>query len=133
MPLNLRRHFDVLLVWAGRVRNQQRFPQTCNAIRDLCNAAKNERGPKARRSQLQAARPRAPVSHRVALWRAKKKIADLTSEVENNQSSKGVHGLLSQTLILRVILTAPNVSGRAMAEAFHLVVGSDRSMVSVRA
>ena len=38
--------------------------------------------------------------------------------------------MLSTNWILRVTLTAPNVSGRALAEAFHLVVGSDRTMVS---
>ena len=37
---------------------------------------------------------------------------------------------MSEEWILRVMLTTPNVSGRAMAEAFHLSVGSDRNMVS---
>ena len=37
---------------------------------------------------------------------------------------------MSEEWILRVMLTTPNVSGRAMAEAFHLSVGSDRHMVS---
>ena len=37
---------------------------------------------------------------------------------------------MSEEWILRVMLTSPNVSGRAMAEAFHLSVSSDRNMVS---
>jgi hypothetical protein len=50
--------------------------------------------------------------------------------LETFRSSKSVHGVVSASWILKVILTAPNVSGRGLAEAFHLVVGSDRSMVS---
>ena len=37
---------------------------------------------------------------------------------------------MSEEWVLRVMLTTPNVSGRAMAEAFHLSVGSDRNMVN---
>ena len=71
-----------------------------------------------------------PQAARIALWRVQANIKKLASKLETFQSSKGVHNVLSQSWILRVMLTAPNVSGRAMAEAFHLVVGSDRSMVS---
>ena len=58
------------------------------------------------------------------------KIDVLTSKLKAFQHSKTVGGVISASWILRVILIAPNVSGRSMAEAFHLVVGSDSSMVS---
>ena len=46
------------------------------------------------------------------------------------ETSKCVGGRVSEEWILRVILSAPNVSGRALAEAFHLVVGSDSNIIS---
>ena len=133
------RHFHVCLngltIWSGRAENQERFPQCCNAIRSLQDAVKQELGPRAIQRFVRRAATGATIrtkrsTSRVAIWRAKRKIAELTSKVNTFQLSKGVHGVLSEIWILRVILTAPNVSGRAMAEAFHLVVGSDRSMVS---
>ena len=39
-------------------------------------------------------------------------------------------GRVSEEWILRVILSAPKVSGRALAEAFHLAVGSDGNIIS---
>ena len=46
------------------------------------------------------------------------------------ETSKCVGGRVSEEWILRVILSAPNVSGRALAEAFHLAVGSDGNIIS---
>ena len=61
------------------------------------------------------------------------KIKKLTSKLEVFCSFKNVHGVLSANWILRVILIAPNVSGRSMAESFHVVVGPDSNMVPGRA
>ena len=65
-------------------------------------------------------------------WRSrqKAKVLQLTSQLAAHTFAKSIGGRLSEEWILRVMLTAPNVSGRAMAESFHLVVGSDRNMVS---
>jgi hypothetical protein len=60
----------------------------------------------------------------------KKKVLQMTSELQKHTSSKAVGGVVSEEWLLRVILTAPHVSGRALAEAFHLVVGSDANMIS---
>ena len=156
MPLFVERQLCSLLDWAGRACNQQRYPDCCSAIRDLQGAAQREAGPRTahtRGRRLHEARARAATGAqrattgardaatgareivisnyaRVALWRKQKKIDVLTSKLKAFQSSKIVGGVISASWILRVILTAPNVSGRSMAEAFHLVVGSDSSMVS---
>ena len=116
-----------LTIWTGRAGNQERFPQSCIAIQDLRDAVKQELGPSVvqkfvRRAATGATKRIDPSTNRVAIWRAKRKIAELTTKVEAFQFSKGVHGVLSEVWILKVILIAPNVSGRAMAEAFHLVV-----------
>ena len=149
MPSFFSRHLHGLLIWADRGRNKKHSPQCCKAIGHLQDVSKREIGPttyKNRLRRLQFERARAATgargattgardlrissSSRVALWRAKDKIKELASKLETFHSSKSVHGVLSASWILRVILTAPNVSGRGLAEAFHLVVGSDRSMVS---
>ena len=54
----------------------------------------------------------------------------LTSQLEAHERSKSMGGRLSEEWIMRVILSAPNVSSRALEESFHLSVGSDRSMIS---
>ena len=143
MPILFSRHLYVLVLWANRCKHQNRYPRCCSAIRDLQNAAKNEAGPQTLRTQLQvhrrhgvtgASRGQAyfmaaatgardnslSTKARVALWRAKKKINDLASKLETFRSSKSVHGVVSASWILKVILIAPNVSGRGLAEAFHL-------------
>ena len=112
--------------WADRARNQERYPQCCNAIQDLRDIVRQELGPSAvqkfvRRAATGANKRIDPSTNRVAIWRAKRKIAELTTKVEAFQFSKGVHGVLSEVWILKVILIAPNVFGRAMAEPSHLV------------
>ena len=105
-------------------------------IRELRDAVKRELGSRAMQRFVRKTAATGinkcsiPSTNRVAVWRAKRKITELTNKVEAFQFSKGIHGVLSEVWILKVMLIAPNVSGRAMAEAFHLVVGSDRSMVS---
>ena len=130
MPSHFQRHLRGLLGWAARARNQERYPRCCIAIRDLRDAAANEAGPanrRRKRRQPQAARPEAatgapaaagpiaatgakdlhiPSSVRVALWRAKTRIKELTSKLAAFQSSKGVHNVLTQSWILRVMLIA---------------------------
>ena len=149
MPSFFSRHLHGLLIWADRAGNKKHSPQCCKAIGHLQDVSKREIGPttyknRLRRLHFQRARAatgardattgardlRTANSSRVALWRAKDKIKELASKLETFHSSKSVHGVLSASWILRVILTAPNVSGRGLAEAFHLVVGSDRGMVS---
>ena len=132
-------HLQGLLVWADGDGNEDRYPKCFRAIRDLQAAVTNEHGPQAsrslaRRSATGASRgnSRRPDSSasRTAIWRAKNRIKELTSELDTFKFSKTVHGSLSEAWILRVILASPNVSGRALAESFHKLVGSDRNMIS---
>ena len=60
----------------------------------------------------------------------KKKVQQLTAELSTLKSSKDVRGRVSEEWLLRVILAAPNVSGRALAESFHSLVGSDSNTIS---
>ena len=64
----------------------------------------------------------------------RKKLQKLEAEFAalkaKHESSKDVGGRVSEEWLLRVMLTAPHVSGRALAVAFHLACGSDSNMVS---
>ena len=59
------------------------------------------------------------------MYRLTRKVKELTKALETLKSkhqSKGVGNRVSQERLLRVILTAPNVSSRALAEAFRLAL-----------
>ena len=76
-----------LTIWSGRAGNQERFPQCCNATQDLRDAVKHELGPSAvqkfvRRAATGANKRIDPSTNRVAIWRAKRKIAELTTKME---------------------------------------------------
>ena len=58
-----------------------------------------------------------------------KKMHALTAELHTLKSSKSVRGRVSEEWLTRVILAAPNVSGRALADSFHVIVGSDRNTI----
>ena len=68
----------------------------------------------------------------IRTWRCrtKKKMSALQEELSRLKASKDARGRVSEEWLVRVLLTAPNVSGRAMSEAFHLAVGSDSNMIS---
>ena len=66
---------------------------------------------------------------RIRAWRAEKKVNELQDRLTKLTDSKTVGGRVSEEWILRVILTAPHVSGRALAEAFHLAIGSDSNVI----
>ena len=49
-----------------------------------------------------------------------KVVRDLQGQLSRLKASKDARGRVSEEWLVRVILTAPNVRGRAMSEAFHL-------------
>ena len=63
------------------------------------------------------------------LWRKKKKIEELEQEIAKYKRPKDIQGRVSEEWIVRVILTAPNVSARALSESFRLTVGRPRTML----
>ena len=74
-------------------------------------------------------------SHR-CLWtfsapglEGEEKITDLELKLQKFTESKTVGGRISEEWLLRTILTAPHVSGRALAETFLLSVGSDSNVI----
>ena len=67
---------------------------------------------------------------RIRAWRAEKKVNELQDRLTKLTDSKTVGGRVSEEWITRVILTAPHVSGRALAETFHLAIGSDSNVIS---
>ena len=56
-------------------------------------------------------------------------MTELVEKFANHTESKSEGGRISVEWITRVLCAAPNASGRALAAAFHLVVGSDRNLV----
>ena len=67
---------------------------------------------------------------RIRAWRAEKKVNELQDRLTKLTDSKTVGGRVSEEWITRVILTAPHVSGHALAETFHLAIGSDSNVIS---
>ena len=154
----LQGHVDRLVRWAKAEGRCSRYPATCGSILEMEAAFNTELGPSAQRKIASRRMPGAsrrcigskraatgarrlgPAPRRLSqalsgaarAWRSrhKKKVQQLTAELHALKSSKDVSGRVSEEWLLRVILAAPNVSGRALAEAFHLLVGSDRSMIS---
>jgi len=126
---------DKLMAWKANPMNQK-FPQACTAIQALHDALQREMRPFALRKHAlgQGRRRTRETAVRVQHWRLKQKRKQLQAEVADlrarHETSKGVGGRVSEEWLLRVIMTAPNVTGRALAEAFHLAVGSDSRMVS---
>ena len=144
----LHRYVQKLTARTTTTGRRERYPQTCKTILDLRDAAQNETTPAANRKRV--SRHRQPAaggkpsgvgrgrlydgelsSSTIGSWRKRpqKKIAELTAEVQTSKNSKDVSGRVSEDWLLRIILTEPDVSGCAMAEAYHLVVGSDRNML----
>ena len=70
---------------------------------------------------------------RQRLSRTKKKLAQVEAQLRALQSkhetSKTVGGRISEEWICRVILSAPNTSGRALQESFMSLVGEDGTMI----
>ena len=62
--------------------------------------------------------------------RMKKELNQLEAQVENFKTTKTLGGRLSQEWILRVILSAPNASGRRLVDSFKMAVASDSSALS---
>ena len=60
----------------------------------------------------------------------RRKNTDLELKLQKFTASKTVGGRISEEWLLRTILTAPHVSGRALAETFHFAVGSDSYVIS---
>lgn len=67
---------------------------------------------------------------RIRAWRAEKKVNELQDRLTKLTDSKTVGGRVSEEWITRVILAAPHVSGHALAETFHLAIGSDSNVIS---
>ena len=139
---------DKLVAWAARPAIEDRYPLSCKAARDLKAAFNQETTPVSERTRAWRQRLRL-ASHRrqgapatggrkpltdgqIRTWRcrAKKKLSALQEELSRLKASKDARGRVSEEWLVRVLLTAPNVSGRAMSEAFHLAVGSDSTMIS---
>ena len=64
------------------------------------------------------------------LWRKKKKLQELEQEIAKYKRPKDLAGRVSEEWIIRVILTAPNVSARALSESFRMAVGEDHNVIS---
>jgi len=62
--------------------------------------------------------------------RCEDKLKVVEKELATYKSAKTVGGRVSQEWILRVFLATPHTSGRALAQAFHLVAGFDEGTVS---
>ena len=111
---------------------EAQYPLTCKAMAELSDALMKEAPRKkwnargSHRSDLMDAYGRS----RVQAWRAKKKITDLEIQLKKFTESKTVGGRISEEWLLRTILTAPHVSGRALAEVFHLAIGSDSNVIN---
>ena len=57
---------------------------------------------------------------RQRLSRANKKVLQLEIQVTRLTQTKSLRGRLSQEWILRMLMSAPQCSGRALAHAFHM-------------
>ena len=64
---------------------------------------------------------------RCQLWRKTVKLEQLEQEIAKYKRPKDLAGRVSEEWIIRVILTAPNVSARALSESFRMAVGEDHS------
>ena len=67
---------------------------------------------------------------RCQLWRKNKKLEKLEQEIAEYKQAKDLAGRVSEEWIIRVILTAPNVSARALSESFRMAVGEDHNVIS---
>ena len=61
------------------------------------------------------------------LWRKNVKLEQLQQELAKYTRPKDLAKRVSEEWIIRVILTAPNVSARALSESFCMAVGEDHS------
>jgi len=136
--------------WVAKLQNwradkENAFPRTCKAIDALRDALALERSvaaswKKNARQKLASHRRPAVAGHkrpadpegarRTRLHRMSKKVKMLENQLAELKTSKDVRGRVSEEWLVRVILAAPKVSGRALAEAFHLAVGVEGNMVS---
>ena len=64
---------------------------------------------------------------RCQLWRKNVKLEQLQQELAKYTRPKDLAKRVSEEWIIRVILTAPNVSARALSESFRMAVGEDHS------
>ena len=55
---------------------------------------------------------------------------ELEQELAKYKRPKDLAGRVSEEWIIRVILTAPNVSARALSESFRMTVGEDHNVIS---
>ena len=126
--------------WRSRVQGKEaKFSRTHKALEEL-HAAMPVEFPRrhlrpVRRRTRRAAAPSKDPLMAAARWRKsasrlKTKVAQLEEKLAKHTESKSAGGRISVEWISRVLCAAPNASGRALAAAFHLVVGSDRNLIS---
>ena len=132
-------HVDQLVDWTSADGCSARFPKSCVAILAMRDAIKAELPYRAlkksaynrRTGPASGGRRTLPTCGSSRTWRCRmlKKMHALTAELHTLKSSKSVRGRVSEEWLTRVILAAPNVSGRALADSFHVIVGSDRNTI----
>ena len=111
---------------------EAQYPLSCRAMAELSEAIVKE-APRRRWKPRASHRGDFVASYgrlRIRAWRAEKKVNELQDRLTKLTDSKTVGGRVSEEWITRVILTAPHVSGRALAETFHLAIGSDSNVIS---
>ena len=144
-----------LVLWSARPEIQERYPRACSAIANLRDEwgaetpqvyrARIKNRYRRRFASASQQRPTAKVfdpiqaveaynresdKFRQRNFRIRREVKRLRAQVANFKTTKTLGGRLSHEWILRVILSAPNASGRGLVDAFKMAVASDSSVIS---
>ena len=114
---------------ARKRRRRLRFSSLASA-NDGRRRLASQRRPMADFEEAEATHVRELGRRRQVFRRMKKEWMQFKEQVENFKTTKTLGGRLSQEWILRVILSAPNASGRGLVDSFKMAVASDSSALS---
>ena len=113
-----------------RCRKRKRGTVDPSPATDGQDPATGGQGPAQPRRKRLVPEGRRITALRCQLWRKNKKLEQLEQEIAKYKRPKDLAGRVSEEWIIRVILTAPNVSARALSESFRMAVGEDHNVIS---